>query len=79
MAEVTLDVIVHHDHETGQYWASVVQLPGCFAAGHTKDELLDALSEAVQLYLEDADPVVTEEEVEVERYQLAADRRLIPA
>jgi len=76
---MTLDVIVHHDHETGQYWASVVQLPGCFAAGDTKEELLDVLNEAVQLYLEDADPVVTEEEVEVERYELAADRGLVPA
>lgn len=32
-------------------WAEVEELPGCFASGRNMDELRDALSEAVSLYL----------------------------
>jgi predicted RNase H-like HicB family nuclease len=39
--------------EEGSYWAEVVELPGCFASGHSLDELRDALQEAVHLYLAD--------------------------
>ena len=32
-------------------WAEVEELPGCFASGRDMDELREALSEAVSLYL----------------------------
>ena len=39
-------------HERGQeLWAEVLELPGCFAAGADMEELREALSEAVSLYL----------------------------
>lgn len=41
--------IVHAD-ENG-YWAEVADLPGCFAAGADLDELVEAVGEAVGLYL----------------------------
>lgn len=76
-----LDVVVHRDLETSGYWAGVAQLPGCFAAGHTRDELLRSLEEAVAVYLEDVDPVIgpASDRIEaVERFQLLADRTLRP-
>ena len=33
------------------YWASVPELPGCFVSGETLDELLEAVTEAISLYL----------------------------
>jgi predicted RNase H-like HicB family nuclease len=38
--------------EAGMYWAEVEELPGCFASGETVDELIEALGEAVALYLQ---------------------------
>ena len=37
--------------ENGTYWAEVAELPGCFASGHTVDELTEALQESIRLYL----------------------------
>lgn len=37
--------------EDGILWAEVVDMPGCFATGHTQDELLQALEEAIGMYL----------------------------
>jgi predicted RNase H-like HicB family nuclease len=48
-------VIVHHDSETSGFWAEVVQLPGCFATGHTREDLEESLREAISLYLQDED------------------------
>jgi|SRR5271157_548167 len=43
-------VRVHH--EPGEeLWAEVLELPGCFAAGADMEELREALSEAISLYL----------------------------
>jgi predicted RNase H-like HicB family nuclease len=39
--------------EDGSYWADVPELPGCFAAGDTLDELFDSLQEGVGLLLAD--------------------------
>lgn len=51
--EMELTANIHR--EDGSYWADVSELPGCFAAGDTLDELLDSLREGVELYLaEDA-------------------------
>ena len=40
-------------HEEDSYWAEVVDLPGCLASGDTIDELLEALTEAIALCVED--------------------------
>lgn len=44
-----LHVDVHN--EDGAYWAEVRELPGCFASGATVAELVEAVEEAVALYL----------------------------
>ena len=77
-----LEVIVHQDSESGGYWAQVVQLPGCFAAGHSMGELEESLEEAVRLYLKDSDEsaFVSSDHVEsVRRYRLSDDNKLLPA
>jgi len=33
------------------YWATVDELPGCFASGFTLDELNDSIGESIALYL----------------------------
>lgn len=66
-----LTVRVHHDEDS--YWAEVVELPGCFAAGDTLDELTASVSEAVALYLSDDDaeddpapaPLLTVDEIKM--------------
>lgn len=51
--ELDLELTARIRLEEETYWAEVVELPGCFAAGDTLDELFDSLREAVGLYLED--------------------------
>lgn len=46
-----IQVLIHED-ETG-YWATVAELPGVFAAGERREELLECLDEAIRLYLDD--------------------------
>jgi predicted RNase H-like HicB family nuclease len=75
-----LEAIVRHDSDTGAYWTEVVQLPGCFAAGHSPEELEESLQEAVFLYLKDgsdASPVSSDHVESIRRYRLSEDRRLI--
>lgn len=57
----------------GGYVASVPALPGCVSQGDTRQEVLDNIREAIQLYIEDCldagDPVpqeVGKEFVEIE-------------
>ncbi len=40
-----------HEEDDGSYWAEVKELPGCFASGHSIDELWEGLTEAIGLYL----------------------------
>jgi predicted RNase H-like HicB family nuclease len=42
-----------HQESDGSYWAEVLNLPGCFASGHTLDELREGLEEAISLYVAD--------------------------
>ena len=42
-------VKVHFEDDS--YWAEIEELPGCFAAGDTLDELVASLPEVVGLYL----------------------------
>jgi predicted RNase H-like HicB family nuclease len=73
-----IQVAIHKDEETGSYWASVVQLPGCYAAGRTRGELMEALSEAISLYLEEAEPAQMVEKVELKRFRFNKSG-LVPA
>lgn len=41
--------------EDGSYWAEVKELPGCFASGHDLEEVRQALVEAIEFVLTDAD------------------------
>jgi len=45
---MTSHTIVIHD-EPGGLWAEVSDLPGCFAAGATRPELDEALTEAIAM------------------------------
>jgi predicted RNase H-like HicB family nuclease len=45
-----------HVDDDGSYWAEVKELPGCFASGRTLDELKEALFEAIEMCLPDAEP-----------------------
>jgi predicted RNase H-like HicB family nuclease len=40
-----------HEEDDGSFWAEVLDLPGCFASGFDWDELKEALTESVSLYL----------------------------
>ncbi len=40
-----------HEEPGEDLWAEVVELPGCFASGRDMNELREALSEAISLYL----------------------------
>jgi predicted RNase H-like HicB family nuclease len=51
-----LTLAVHQ--EEGMYWAEVQEMPGCFASGVDLNELMDAVREAVSLYLTDGEGVV---------------------
>jgi predicted RNase H-like HicB family nuclease len=64
-----LAVEVHR--EDGTFWAEVLELPGCFASGDTKEELEEALAEAVSLYLTNEGVTVT-----VQRLVLDSDPQL---
>lgn len=44
-----LTAAIHY--EDGGYWAEVPELPGCFAAGASFDELFESLLEGIRLYL----------------------------
>jgi predicted RNase H-like HicB family nuclease len=46
-----MDYTARIHHEDGTYWAEIPDLPGVLASGDTVDELLEALKEAVALYL----------------------------
>jgi predicted RNase H-like HicB family nuclease len=41
--------------EDGHLWAEVQEMPGCFAAGESFLELLEALEEAIGQWLSDSD------------------------
>ena len=44
--------VVLHTDDGVRYGATVPDLPGCFSAGDTLDEALDAVREAIDLHLE---------------------------
>lgn len=54
-----LHVKVHE--EDGMLWGQVEELPGCFASGASPGELMEAVEEAVALYLSDGDTSPTQQ------------------
>ncbi len=44
--------VVLHTDDGVRYGVTVPDLPGCFSAGDTLDEALDAVVEAIELHLE---------------------------
>ena len=77
-----IDVVIHRDSETDNYWAESPQLPGCHAAGKTREELYESLQEAIQLYLEDGehpDLLLSDRIDAVERYGVDQEGLMYPA
>lgn len=65
--------------EDGSYWAEIRELPGCFASGASVDELVEALEEAVGLYMAPAEgepPAVVATELAGIELSLESDRPL---
>ena len=46
------DVVLEKDKETGQIYASVPTLPGCYSYGDTVEEALKNIKEAIELHVE---------------------------
>lgn len=58
--------VVLEPSEEGGYTVYVPSLPGCISEGETKEEALDNIKEAIELYLEPVeDDLVLEEKAEV--------------
>lgn len=45
-------VVLEPDSETGDWAAWCPELPGCTSAGDTKEEALENIEEAIELYLQ---------------------------
>jgi predicted RNase H-like HicB family nuclease len=66
------DVIIERDEE-GLYIGSVPQLPGCHTQGHSLDQLMDRIREAVELCLEvEGIPTQSLEFIGIQRITIAA-------
>jgi predicted RNase H-like HicB family nuclease len=44
--------VVVHQADEGGFWVEVPALPGCYSQGETREEVLDNVREAIELYLE---------------------------
>lgn len=72
--QIEYRVNVHH--EDGSYWAEVDQLPGCFAAGDTMEELWESLAESIGAYLSDAEHPV---HVQVDDKEIVSESQSVDA
>ena len=45
------DVVIERDNKTGQVYASVPSLPGCYSYADTIEELFKNIKEAIELHL----------------------------
>ncbi|MFH1588006.1 MAG: type II toxin-antitoxin system HicB family antitoxin [Candidatus Diapherotrites archaeon] len=48
----SFDVVIEKDSETGQFYASVPSLPGCYSYADSLEELLENIKEAIEVHLE---------------------------
>ncbi|NMA44201.1 MAG: type II toxin-antitoxin system HicB family antitoxin [Candidatus Diapherotrites archaeon] len=46
------DVVLEKDSKSGQFYASVPALPGCYSYADSVEELLESIKEAISLHLE---------------------------
>lgn len=46
------DVVSEKDKKTGQVYASVPTLPGCYSYGDSVEEALENIKEAIELHVE---------------------------
>jgi predicted RNase H-like HicB family nuclease len=60
-----MELTVVVTRESGAFWSTVDELPGCFASGRTLSELRDALAEAIGMYLWDLPGVPVTSELAV--------------
>jgi predicted RNase H-like HicB family nuclease len=44
--------VVLHRETDGGYWAEVPQLKGCYSQGNSREDVLQNVQEAIELYLE---------------------------
>ncbi len=44
--------VVLHESEEGGFWIEVPALPGCYSQGETRDDALQNVREAIELFLE---------------------------
>jgi predicted RNase H-like HicB family nuclease len=61
MTEITVTAklaVEIHEADEGGYWGSVPSLPGCHSQAETREELLENLREAAELYLAAPNPGV---------------------
>jgi predicted RNase H-like HicB family nuclease len=68
MSSAQIEYTVRVHQEDGSFWAEVVDLPGCFASGHTLDELREGLEEAIALCRDESgseDPAASKGQLEV--------------
>lgn len=52
--EIRLTVRIHAEDD-GSFWAEVEEFPGCFASTRDRAGLVDAVKDAVELYIQDGD------------------------
>ena len=46
---MNIKVVIHS--EDGGYWAEVPSMPGCFSQGDTREEIIENIKEAIELWL----------------------------
>jgi predicted RNase H-like HicB family nuclease len=44
--------VVIHEADEGGFWVEVPALPGCYSQGETREEALQNVREAIELFLE---------------------------
>jgi predicted RNase H-like HicB family nuclease len=49
---IDFDVVLEKDTKSGQFYASVPALPGCYSYADSVEELLESIKEAINLHLE---------------------------
>ena len=68
--------VVLEPNESGGFTITVPLLPGCISEGDTREEALNNIKEAIELYIEsliaDGEPIPDEESVEEAVVEVAA-------
>lgn len=82
MQHASYTILVHPDHESGGYYATVPALPGVVDQGETVEEALEnvraALAFTVEAMLEDGEELPPDEPIEAIRSVELGQRRVFP-